>query len=69
MPIVLGIWPVSVLLAGVGLPAAGSLIHLLRQHHNQPDRIVGSKFLALRFQALNGIGLSVGLALGALGSP
>ena len=69
VPIVLGIWPVSVLLAGVGLPAAGSLIHLLRQHHNQPDRIVGSKFLALRFQALNGIGLSVGLALGALGSP
>jgi 1,4-dihydroxy-2-naphthoate octaprenyltransferase len=25
---------------------------------------VGSKFLALRFQALNGLGLAVGLALG-----
>jgi len=27
---------------------------------------VGSKFLALRFQALNGLGLALGLALGPL---
>ena len=29
-------------------------------------RISGSKFLALRFQAWNGLGLSLGLAMGAL---
>jgi 1,4-dihydroxy-2-naphthoate octaprenyltransferase len=39
------------------------LIRLLRQHHAQPDRISGSKFLALRFQAFNGLGLMLGLAL------
>jgi 1,4-dihydroxy-2-naphthoate octaprenyltransferase len=42
------------------------LIALLRDHHREPDRIAGSKFLALRFQALNGLGLAVGLALGPL---
>ena len=62
-------WPLTALLGGLGLPAAQSLIRLLRNHHDQPHRITGSKFLALRFQALNGLGLSVGLALGVLGSP
>jgi 1,4-dihydroxy-2-naphthoate octaprenyltransferase len=52
------------LLSGIGLPPAQALIRLLRQHHREPQRIVGSKFLALRFQALNGLGLAAGLALG-----
>ena len=65
-PVVLGIWPVSVLLSGLALPAAIALVRLLRTHHDQPSLISGSKFLALRFQALNGLGLSVGLVLGAL---
>ena len=65
-PVVLGIWPVSVLLSGLGLPAAIALVRLLQPHHDQPSRISGSKFLALRFQALNGLGLSAGLVLGAL---
>lgn len=65
-PVVLGIWPVSVLLSGLGLPAAIALVRLLQTHHDQPSRISGSKFLALRFQALNGLGLSAGLVLGAL---
>ena len=69
LPVVLGAWPLTALLGGLGLPAALSLIRLLRNHHDQPHRITGSKFLALRFQALNGLGLSVGLALGVLGSP
>ena len=68
IPVVQGIWPVSALLSGLGLPAAMALSHLLRLHHDRPSRISGSKFLALRFQALNGLGLSVGLVLGALRS-
>jgi 1,4-dihydroxy-2-naphthoate octaprenyltransferase len=48
-PMLTGAWPPTVF--------------LLRQHHAQPDRISGSKFLALRFQAFNGLGLMLGLAL------
>jgi 2-carboxy-1,4-naphthoquinone phytyltransferase len=63
-PVLVGHWPLTALLGVVGLPPARQLIALLRQHHRSPDRISGSKFLALRFQALNGLGLAVGLALG-----
>ena len=66
IPVLQGEWPPTALLAGIGLPAAMALIRLLHQHHDQPERITGSKFLALRFQALNGLGLSVGLALSAV---
>jgi len=65
-PVLHGDWPVTAVLGGLGLPAGAALIRLLRDHHHQPDRITGSKFLALRFQALNGLGLSVGLAVGPL---
>lgn len=58
-----GAWPPTVLLSGVALLPGGALMRLLRQHHAQPDRISGSKFLALRFQAFNGLGLMLGLAL------
>ena len=63
-PVLLGQWPLTALLGAAGLPPAQVLIRLLREHHGQPERIVGSKFLALRFQALNGLGLALGLALG-----
>jgi len=67
-PVFQGDWPVTALLCGLGVPAGAALIRLLRQHHDQPAMVRGSKFLALRFQALNGLGLSLGLALGpALG--
>jgi 2-carboxy-1,4-naphthoquinone phytyltransferase len=65
-PVLVGHWPLTALLGAVGLPPAQRLIRLLREHHHQPERIVGSKFLALRFQALNGLGLALGLALGPL---
>ena len=69
-PVLHGDWPLSALLGALGLPAASSLIRLLRAHHHEPERITGSKFLALRFQALNGLGLSIGLGLGPwFGSP
>ena len=64
-PVLVGHWPLTALLGAMGVPPAQRLIRLLREHHDQPERITGSKFLALRFQALNGLGLAVGLALGA----
>ena len=65
-PVLHGDWPVTALLGGLGLPAAVSLIRLLHRHHHQPDRIQHSKFLALRFQLLNGLGFSAGLAIAPL---
>ena len=65
-PLLNGSWPPSVLLSGVALVPGFALARLLRQHHDQPDRISGSKFLALRFQAFNGLGLMLGLALPVL---
>ena len=62
-PVLLGQWPLTALLGVIGLPPARQLIALLGAHHDQPERIVGSKFLALRFQALNGLGLAAGLAI------
>ena len=66
LPILQGVWPPTALLSGVGLPAGLALIRLLHRCHDQPQRVSGSKFLALRFQGWNGLGLSVGLALGPL---
>jgi 1,4-dihydroxy-2-naphthoate phytyltransferase len=63
-PVLLGWWPLTALLGGIGLPPARALIRLLNDHHDQPARITGSKFLAIRFQALSGLGLACGLALG-----
>jgi 1,4-dihydroxy-2-naphthoate octaprenyltransferase len=68
LPVLLGEWPVTALLAWLALPAGVALSRLLLDHHDQPVRIGGSKFLALRFQAWNGLGLSIGLAMGALRS-
>ena len=69
-PVIHGDWPLTAFLGVLGLPAASALIRLLRSHHHEPQRITGSKFLALRFQALNGLGLSIGLGLGSwFGSP
>ncbi len=62
-PILQGEWPVTAILGIIGLPQGLLLIRLLKRHHNHPEKIGGSKFLALRFQAFNGLGLSLGLAL------
>jgi 1,4-dihydroxy-2-naphthoate octaprenyltransferase len=64
-PVLLGWWPWTALLGVIGLLPARQLIRLLGDQHDQPERIVGSKFLALRFQALSGVGLAIGLACGA----
>eukprot|EP00457_Paulinella_chromatophora_P010157 gb/GEZN01010248.1/.p1 GENE.gb/GEZN01010248.1/~~gb/GEZN01010248.1/.p1 ORF type:complete len:262 (+),score=-19.78 gb/GEZN01010248.1/:21-806(+) len=62
-PILTGVWPITGLFSALGLPAGIELIRLLKDHHQEPKRIGNSKFLALRFQALNGVGLSLGLAV------
>ena len=64
LPVLLGLWPLTALLGLIGVPPALGLIRLLERHHNAPQRISGSKFLALRFQSLSGLGLALGLALG-----
>ena len=66
VPVLHGEWPPSVLLSGLGLPAGVTLIRLLQRCHDQPERIRSCKFLALRFQGWNGLGLSLGLALPVL---
>ena len=63
-PIIHGDLPISGCLGLIALPSAISLIRLIKTHHNKPSLINKSKFLALRFQALNGFGFSLGLALG-----
>ena len=63
IPIIKGDLPLSACLGIIGLPPAISLIKLLKKHHNQPSLTKKSKFLALRFQALNGFGFSLGIAL------
>ena len=66
LPVLQRLWPATALLSVIGLPAAVQLIRLLREHHHQPERVMGSKFLALRFQALSGLGLAVGLGIAPL---
>ena len=66
LPVLQRQWPATALLSVIGLPAAAQLIRLLREHHHQPERVMGSKFLALRFQALSGLGLAVGLGIAPL---
>ena len=62
-PVIRGAWPPTALLAVVSLPVAVPLIRLLRRCHNQPERIGHSKFLALRFQMVNGVAFACGLSL------
>ena len=66
LPVLQGLWPATALLSVIGLPAAAQLIQLLRDHHDQPERVTGSKFLALRFQVLSGLGLAIGLSIAPL---
>ncbi len=63
LPIFNGSLPITALLGIIGLPSAIALCRLLEKYHNQPEFISQSKFLALRFQCLNGVGLTLGLIL------
>ena len=65
-PIIQGEWPITATLGLIGLPEGIKLINLLRKYHNKPERIKNSKFLALRFQTLNGLGLSAGFGIASI---
>ena len=65
-PILIGVWPITTLICLVSLPSSLNLIKLIKRHHNKPVRIQNSKFLALRFQTINGLSLSIGFAISYL---
>ncbi len=62
-PVIAGIWPITTLLCLISLPTGVDLVKLIQRNHNKPELIKKSKFLALRFQTINGICLSIGFAL------
>ena len=62
LPVLYRIWPITNLLCLISLPSGIELIKLMQRHHNQPKIIKNSKFLALRFQTINGLLLSLGFA-------
>tara|TARA_Y100001968_G_C19423540_1_gene753108 strand:- start:317 stop:1279 length:963 start_codon:yes stop_codon:yes gene_type:complete len=68
LPIIYGLWPYTGLLTIISLPSSISLIKLLKKFHNNPEKISNSKFLALKFQFLNGITLAFGLSIGSITS-
>ena len=62
LPVINRIWPITTLICLISLPLGLDLIKLIKRHHNQPELIKNSKFLALRFQTINGLLLSLGFA-------
>ncbi len=62
-PVVFGFLPPTTIFCLAGLPSAFSLIRLLKKNYNHPKLISESKFLALRFQTLNTLGMSIGIAI------
>ena len=62
IPVLNGAWPVTSLICLLSLPSGVDLIKLIKRHHNQPELIKNSKFLALRFQSINGLFLSIGFS-------
>ncbi len=54
--------PITSIVCLFSFPSALNLIKLIKRHHNQPELIKHSKFLALRFQTINGLLLSLGFA-------
>ena len=59
--IVIGFIPVFCILYLISLPQAIRLINLLQSSYNKPSVIKNCKFIAIKFQTLNGVGLITGL--------
>ena len=53
--------PPLCLLYLISLPSALKLVNLLKTSHNKPLAVKNSKFIAIKFQTLNGIGIIIGL--------
>ena len=61
--IINGFIPVICILYLVSLPQALKLITLLKSSYNKPEVVKNCKFIAIKFQTLNGIGLIAGLIM------
>ncbi len=61
--IIYGFIPVFCLLYFISFPQALKLISLLKYSYNKPIAIKNCKFIAIKFQTLNGVGLIAGLLL------
>jgi len=59
--IVYGFIPVFCILYLISFPQAIRLIYLLRSSYKNPSAIKNCKFIAIKFQTLNGVGLITGL--------
>ncbi len=63
VPILNASIPITAIVGLIALPWGINLIKLLKKYHNYPELISQSKFLALKFQTVNGLGLSIGFAI------
>ena len=59
--IVLGFIPIFCILYFISFPQALKLINILKSSYNKPSAIKNCKFIAIKFQTLNGCGLIIGL--------
>ena len=61
--IINGFIPLSCILYLISFPQSLKLIKLLKYSYNKPEVIKNCKFIAIKFQTLNGIGLIAGLII------
>ena len=61
--IINGFIPILCILFLLSFPQSLKLINLLKYSHNKPELIKNCKFIAIKFQTLNGIGLIAGLIM------
>ena len=59
--IVLGFIPIFCILYFISLPPALKLTNILKSSYSKPSAIKNCKFIAIKFQTLNGFGLIIGL--------
>jgi len=64
--IINGFIPIFCILYLISLPQSIKLINLLKDSYNKPELIKSSKFIAIKFQTLNGIGLIAGFIINFL---
>ena len=61
LTIFIGFIPIFCMLYFISFPQALKLINLLRSSYSKPSVIKNCKFIAIKFQTLNGVGLITGL--------
>lgn len=58
-----GYFPVATLLIFLSLPFAYQLCHHVQQHHDQPEKVSNSKFIALKLHFCSGVLLALGFII------